>query len=124
MRNDCFFDLIYPEFKIKIAIHFSHRIGALVVSTLVIWTVARIIKYYRSEKKLYRPAMFLICALLLQLTLGAFTVWTQKDVLITTAHVATGALILGTSLFLTLRTRRYLAVAEKTSFAIQVGEAI
>lgn len=119
------FGRIIPPFdSAKIAIHFSHRIGALVVSTLVIWTVARIIKYYRSEKKLYRPAMFLICALLLQLTLGAFTVWTQKDVLITTAHVATGALILGTSLFLTLRTRRYLAVAEKTSFAIQVGEAI
>ena len=119
------FGRIIPPFdSAKIAIHFSHRIGALVVSTLVIWTVARIIKYYHSEKKLYRPAMFLICALLLQLTLGAFTVWTQKDVLITTAHVATGALILGTSLFLTLRTRRYLAVAEKTSFAIQVGEAI
>lgn len=119
------FGRIIPPFdSAKIAIHFSHRVGALVVSTLVIWTVARIIKYYRGEKKLYRPAVFLAGALLLQLTLGAFTVWTQKDVLITTAHVATGALILGTSLFLALRTHRYFTVVEKSPLAIQVGEAI
>jgi len=101
------FGKIIPPFdSTKIAIHFSHRLGALVVSALVIWTVARIVQYYRNEKKLFRPAIFLIGALLIQLTLGAFTVWTQKEVLITTAHVATGALILGTSLFLALRTRK------------------
>ena len=101
------FGRIIPPFdSVKIAIHFSHRVGALIVATLIIWTVARIIQNYRDEKKLFRPALLLICALLTQLTLGAFTVWTQKDIVITTAHVATGALILGTSLFLTLRTRR------------------
>jgi len=101
------FGKIIPPFDAtKIAIHFSHRLGALVVSTLVIWTAARILKNYPDEKKLFRPAIFLLCALLAQLILGAFTIWTQKDVLITTAHVATGALILGTCLFLTLRSRK------------------
>jgi len=111
------FGKIIPPFdSAKVAIHFSHRFGALVVSTLVIWTVARIIKYYRGEKKLYRPAMFLTCALLIQLTLGAFTVWTQKEVLMTTMHVATGALILGTSLFLALRAYRLLTISDLPHF--------
>ncbi|MCG3119296.1 MAG: Heme A synthase [bacterium] len=101
------FGRIIPPFdSAKIAIHFSHRLGALVVATLIIWTVTRIMRDYRTEKKLFRPALLLLGALIAQLTLGAFTVWTQKEVLITTTHVATGALILGTSLFLTLRTRK------------------
>jgi cytochrome c oxidase assembly protein subunit 15 len=101
------FGKIIPPFdSAKIAIHFSHRLGALVVSALIIWTAARIIKNHRGEKKFFRPAVVLLCALAAQLTLGAFTVWTQKEVLITTAHVATGALILGTTLFLALRTRK------------------
>jgi hypothetical protein len=36
------------------------------------------------------------------LTLGAFTVWTAKSVIPTTAHVATGAMTLGASFFLTV----------------------
>ncbi len=116
------FGKIIPPFdSVKIAIHFSHRLGALVVSALIIWTAARIIKNYRGEKKLFRPAVVLLCALAAQLTLGAFTVWTQKDVLITTAHVATGALILGTSLFLALQTRK-LFVAQPAHIAGMLGE--
>ncbi|MDZ7361867.1 MAG: COX15/CtaA family protein [candidate division KSB1 bacterium] len=103
--------LIPPFDSAKIAIHFSHRLGALIVTLLVIWTAARILQHYRHEKKLFRPALLLLGALTAQLTLGAFTIWTQKAVLITTAHVATGALILGTSLVLALRAYRLLIVS-------------
>jgi cytochrome c oxidase assembly protein subunit 15 len=106
--------LIPPFDSTKIAIHFSHRLGALMVTILVIWTVARILRHYRDEKKLFRPALLLIGALVVQLALGAFTIWTQKAVIITTAHVAMGALILGTSLVLALRTYQLLAVPERT----------
>jgi cytochrome c oxidase assembly protein subunit 15 len=105
--------LIPPFDSAKIAIHFSHRIGALIVTIFVVWTVARILQHYRHQKKLFRPALLLICALLAQVTLGAFTIWTQKAVIITTAHVATGALILGTSLVLALRAYRLLIVSER-----------
>jgi len=119
------FGRIIPPFdSAKIAIHFSHRLGALVVSALVIWTVTRIIKYYYDEKKLFRPALLLIGALLTQLTLGAFTVWTQKDIVITTAHVATGALILGTSLILTMRTHRLTAIPERVLVKSEIQQAI
>ncbi|MCI0691404.1 COX15/CtaA family protein [candidate division KSB1 bacterium] len=116
--------LIPPFDSAKIAIHFSHRVGALIVAILAIWTIARIMRYYRQEKKLYRPAFLFACALVMQLTLGALTIWTQKAVIPTTAHVATGALILGTSLVLMLRAHRLLSVPERARVEGGIGEAI
>jgi cytochrome c oxidase assembly protein subunit 15 len=119
------FGRIIPPFEsYKIAIHFSHRAGALIVSVLVIWTVTRIMRYYRDEKKLLRPALFLFFALVTQLTLGAFTIWTQKATIVTTAHVATGALILGTSLVLALRAYQLLALPERSHAEDRIGEVI
>jgi cytochrome c oxidase assembly protein subunit 15 len=115
--------LIPPFDSSKIAIHFAHRLGALIVTALIIWTAVRIMRNYRNEARLFRPALFLIGALLAQLTLGAFTIWTQKDVIITTAHVATGALILGTSLFLTLRAHRLLVVPTRVEADDRLQEA-
>jgi hypothetical protein len=43
---------------------------------------------------------------LTQVTLGAFVIWSQKNVAINTAHVVVGALTLATSLVLTLRSYR------------------
>jgi heme A synthase len=42
----------------------------------------------------------------MQVTLGAFVVWSRMDPVINTAHVVNGALVLGTSLVLTLRAHR------------------
>lgn len=95
--------LLPPYWTEAITIHFLHRLGALVVSFFILWTAARVLKNYRNEAKLVRPAYFLVAALVLQIYLAAFTIWSQKAVIPTTAHVATGALILGTSLFLNLR---------------------
>jgi cytochrome c oxidase assembly protein subunit 15 len=98
------FGRIIPAFTSeKVAIHFAHRIGALVVATLIVWTFSRILRSYSDFKLLFRPALTMVILLTVQLTLGALTVWTAKAVVPTTAHVATGALVLGTSLLLTLR---------------------
>jgi len=98
------FGRIIPAFTSeKVVIHFAHRMGALVVATMIVWTFSRIRRSYAGHPLLYRPAAFMFTLLTVQLTLGAFTVWTAKSVLPTTAHVATGALILGTSFLLTVR---------------------
>lgn len=95
---------IIPEFTSShIAIHFAHRMGALMVTLMILWTFARVRRAYREHALLRRPATTMFALLLAQLTLGAFTVWSGKAVLITTAHVATGALVLGTSVLLTIR---------------------
>jgi len=41
--------------------------------------------------------------LLLQITLGAFTIWSLKEPLITSIHVVNGAAILGLSMLMVLR---------------------
>jgi cytochrome c oxidase assembly protein subunit 15 len=80
-----------------VAIAFAHRAWALAVAALVI---AAAVGAYRSG--LRRSAVFLGLLVPAQVALGALTVLSRKDVAITTAHVATGALLLGTSLALSL----------------------
>jgi len=98
------FGRIIPPFTSShIAIHFSHRVGAMIVSVMIVWTFLRVRGAYRKYELLRRPATVMFSLLWFQLALGASTVWSSKAVLITTAHVATGALVLGTSVLLTLR---------------------
>ncbi|MBI4471566.1 MAG: COX15/CtaA family protein, partial [Acidobacteria bacterium] len=95
--------LIPPFSSDKIIIHFAHRLGAVVVTAMVLWTFVRIARSYSDHRLLYRPALAMIILVSIQLTLGALTIWTSKAVVPTTAHVATGALVLGTSFLLTVR---------------------
>lgn len=98
------FGRIIPPFTDdKIIIHFAHRLGAVLVAAMIIWTFARIAKSYSDHKVLFRPALTMLLLVGVQLTLGALTIWTGKAVMPTTAHVATGALVLGTSFLLTVR---------------------
>jgi cytochrome c oxidase assembly protein subunit 15 len=100
-----------------------HILGAFVVTFLVIWTVARVYKYYATVSELFRPAMILGILLAAQLSLGVGSylvrLASREDVqpgalmvAVTTAHVATGAAVLVTSLFLTLQCRRLLIPAK------------
>lgn len=95
--------LVPPLESSAVLIHYLHRLGALLVTLCISWTVFHIIRWHRQESSLLRPGLWLIGLLILQITLGAFTIWTFKAVLPTTLHVAIGAAILATSLILTLR---------------------
>ncbi len=71
--------------------------------------MARILRQYRAKKRLLRPALLLAGLVLLQLTLGALTIWTRRAVLPMTAHVAVGAAVLATSVVIALRAVRLTA---------------
>ncbi len=58
------------------------------------------------------PAITLLLLLVVQVFLGAATVWTGKAVPVATAHVATGALMLALSVVLILRTYHLFRVPE------------
>ncbi len=98
-----FGQILPPYWNEFIAVNFAHRIGAVVVSVLVIWTVIRVLRFHREEAQLRRPALGLILLLALQVSLGALTIWSGRAVLPTTSHVAVGAAVLATSLTLTIR---------------------
>ena len=101
------FGRVVPPFESSaVVIHFAHRLGAVVVSCMLIWTTLRILRRHRDERALARPARLALALLGTQLALGALTIWTRKAVLPTTAHVAVGAALLATTLVLALRVRR------------------
>jgi cytochrome c oxidase assembly protein subunit 15 len=95
--------LLPPLDSEAVLIHFLHRVGAVVVTACVGGTLAWILARHRRDAWLLRPALAAAGLLLAQLALGALTIWTQKAVFPTTAHVAGGAGMLAASLTLTLR---------------------
>jgi cytochrome c oxidase assembly protein subunit 15 len=101
--------LIPPFQSPEIVIHFAHRIGALIVLTLVVCTASVIWKRFANIPQLRNPALLLVALTLIQILLGGYTVLTQTAVPVATAHVAVGALILATSVALTIRSYRILA---------------
>jgi heme a synthase len=94
-----------PFLSVAIDVNFAHRCGAVAVSILILWTVTRVFRRYRDRPELTHPTLLLIALLLMQVTLGAFTIWSGRAVLPTTTHVAIGAAVLATSLALTIRIR-------------------
>jgi heme a synthase len=87
-----------------IAIHFTHRVGALFVSCAILATFAFVRTYAVDRRDLTSPARLLVALAAVQVTLGALTVLSQRDPWINSFHVVCGALVLTTSLVLTLRT--------------------
>ena len=98
--------LIPPIWSSPIAIHFAHRVGALIVTTLVLGTIGHILYHHRSRPELRRPSLLLAVLVATQITLGALTVLSGKHYVINSLHVVTGAMVLATSLVLTLRAHR------------------
>ena len=96
-----------------VRIHLLHRLGATVVFALVTATVARALGSGRVTRVLRRPALLLGALVALQVALGASAVWTRKAPLPTTAHVATGAALLATSLVMALRAHRAVSPAAR-----------
>jgi cytochrome c oxidase assembly protein subunit 15 len=101
-----FGQLIPPQWDAKIAVHFAHRVGALLVTLAMLATTGHVFSRHRSRPELWRPSALVLVLLATQITLGAFTILTQKHYIVNSLHVVTGASVLATSLVLTLRCHR------------------
>jgi heme a synthase len=112
-----------------------HVLGAFLVTFFIVWNIARVYKHYGHISQLFRPAMFLGILLLVQLSLGVGSylvrLASQDDVqpealmvTVTTAHVATGALMLVTSLLLAIRCYRLLSSSSEKAPAGSVPQEV
>ena len=100
---------LWPPIDSKyVAYQMAHRVGALVVAVLVLWSAARVLRHHGATPRLRRPAVLLATLLVWQILLGALTIWKQKAVIPTTSHVLSGALLLATALVLAIRAHRIL----------------
>ena len=98
--------VIPPHWDGRIAVHFAHRMGALIVSTAVLATSGHVLYHHWRRGELVRPALLLLLLVACQITLGALTVLSGKHYIINSLHVVTGASVLVTTLVLTLRAHR------------------
>jgi cytochrome c oxidase assembly protein subunit 15 len=98
--------LVPDHWDPKIAVHFAHRAGAVVVTGFVLGMSAYLWSRHRDRRELIRPAVLLLALVATQVTLGALTILSRRDVWINSVHVVCGALVLTTSLVITLRSWR------------------
>jgi heme a synthase len=98
--------LIPDHWDPKIAVHFAHRVGALVVVLSVVATAGHIWFHHADRPELTRPATLIIGLVAMQVTLGALTVLTRRNVWINSVHLVCGALVLATSIVISLRSWR------------------
>ena len=92
----------------QIWLAFGHRIGAILVTAMIVWLASIIFRHHR-QRALVLPAMLLIVLLAAQLALGVVTVLWRKPADVASAHVAVGALTLVTAFVISVRSIRLYA---------------
>lgn len=76
----------------SILLHYLHRVWAVVLSVLMIWQTWLVVR--NGVERLKQPAVIAMVLLVLQITLGAFIVWTLRGAVPNVLHTMVGASIL------------------------------
>jgi cytochrome c oxidase assembly protein subunit 15 len=85
----------------QIWLQMAHRFLALIIAVLVIVTCLRIWRHAKQVIALCRTSILWCVLLFLQLTLGAWVIWSNKAADVATAHVAIGATMLSFGVIIT-----------------------
>ena len=93
--------LIPPSASLAVIVNYAHRIGAVVVALSVIALFIQLLRF-EARHPLRQIATLLLILVPVQIMLGAYTVWSGKQPVITSMHVVTGAFTLALSLILAL----------------------
>jgi cytochrome c oxidase assembly protein subunit 15 len=115
--------LIPPFDSAGVAVHFAHRVGAVLVLAAVVRLMVRAGR--SGDPRVVRTSAFALVLVSAQIALGATTVMSGRAVVPTTAHVAVGAAVLGVCWLATLRASRLLRRRHPSaSAAHRVREAV
>ena len=114
--------IIPPFTSARIVANFAHRGGAVVVAIAVVSMYIRLLRF-EPRHPLRQIGNMLILVVPVQILLGAYTVWSGKQPVITSLHVATGALTLAFTLLLAL-TARVVGWRTQRSGALLASEAV
>jgi cytochrome c oxidase assembly protein subunit 15 len=92
--------LIPAAWDFRVGIHFAHRAMALVLTLILGWLAFEIIRAKTSEG-MKLAAAIMSTLLIVQVLLGAASIWTMRNAYYTTAHVIGGACLLAATFSLT-----------------------
>lgn len=98
--------LVPPLDSGPVALHFAHRVGALVVTAAIGLTALRVFNSRPVEPYLVRPAIVMLVLVCVQVALGGWTVLSFKAAGVATAHLGVGALLWATAVVLAMRAGR------------------
>jgi heme A synthase len=103
--NNWRFDMDLPDVSFyQVLIHLTHRLGALIIFILMIVTHYKILHKPNNYSKTVKGNLYLLDFLVVvQIMLGAITIWTVKGPFITSFHVLNGAAVMGLCFLLLLR---------------------
>jgi heme a synthase len=107
-----FGQIIPPMLNERVAIHFAHRVGALIVTLLTIAVAVTACTAARRHERLRRTAIGLVGAVAVQVLLGASVIWLRREPVITSLHVVNGAGVLTMALLLALRATKLNALLQ------------
>lgn len=98
------FGRLVPHFaSAEIVAHYSHRVGAVVVSVLILSLGPAVVRWGgRVCRLLWYGTVGLVAV---QIVLGAYTVLSGRHPIVASAHLVGGALLLGTTILLMLSAR-------------------
>jgi cytochrome c oxidase assembly protein subunit 15 len=97
-----------PITAFQIELQMAHRIAALLIFIGVALAVRRNVKQFGARHPLAKLSLTWLGLIVVQIILGAATIWSNKAADIATAHVVTGALSLVTGALLTIVSFRVL----------------
>ena len=98
---------ILPSYwNFGISIHFAHRVGAVIVSVILLIFLGKIWGSTTTKRALGYGSLFISLGLGMQIYLGALTIWTVKNPYVATAHHLVGAFLLASTFGLTFLAHR------------------
>ena len=103
--NLTLFDLdIDPVSRGQVIIHFIHRLGAIIVTGSIGFFGYKYGSFAKENKLVFAALVSIIGIVILQFSLGAITVLSERSPYIASFHVVTGAALLGACTLFILRT--------------------
>ncbi len=115
------FGRLVPAFtSLEIGINFVHRVWAFVVAALIF---VALFKHRTSSVSRGKGAVRALAILVIvQITLGAMTIWSGRNPLLTSVHVATGAATLALAVIFALTQRGSIGRPASESVVLQRGQ--
>lgn len=87
----------------QVSIHLLHRLGALFILLQLLYMNYLAYRKYLKTPLIIKTLCWLNLAVVMQIMLGISTVLSKKEIMMTTLHVTTGAIVLALSFLLLLR---------------------
>jgi len=93
--------LLPAYWNFDVSIHFTHRVGAIIVTVILLIFLGKIWGSPAAKRALGYGALLLALIVGFQISLGALTIWTVKNPYAATAHHLVGAFLLASTWGLT-----------------------